>query len=292
MKKSLSVLFLLALQQWAMGQNTILWKATDTVTHKTSYLLGTFHQFGNSFVDSLPQIKASLLRSELAVFESIDNIQDTQKRIQDREATRDIEKALNKKDLLRLREISKYWEVDLRKLAPFEIRFKLAQEFQKIKCGTTRPGDTFENFDAYLIHLAKESKIGMRGLETDSLQLSLLEKEYKNPKWRKEARMIRAWINQLTTDRPRMDLCALADQYRRLDLDYDFAGACENNILILQRNRDWMKILPDLLRSTNTFVAVGYLHLMRQCGLLEQLKRKGFTIVPISLKGEGKDGGK
>src|SRR5690606_39678560 len=87
MKKSLSVLFLLALQQWAMGQNTILWKATDTVTHKTSYLLGTFHQFGNSFVDSLPQIKASLLRSELAVFESIDNIQDTQKRIQDREAT-------------------------------------------------------------------------------------------------------------------------------------------------------------------------------------------------------------
>lgn len=291
MKHFLSVLFLLAMQSLAFGQNTILWQVTDTVNHKTSYLLGTFHQFGNSFVDSLPQIQEALLRSELAVFESIDGVEATRKMIQARKPGTGVEKVLNKRDLARLKEIAKDWQVDLYRLSPFEIRLKLSQEFQRIQCGTTVPGDTFDHFDNYLMHLAGEHKIRMLGLETDSQQLALLEQGYKNPSWRKEGRMIRAWIRQLTTDRPDRDLCALADRYRRFDLDYNFDLSCENDILILQRNRDWMEVLPQLLRSTNTFVAVGFLHLMWQCGLLEQLREQGFQIVPVALEGAGQAAG-
>lgn len=291
MKHFLSVLFLLAMQSLAFGQNTILWQVTDTVNHKTSYLLGTFHQFGNSFVDSLPQIQEALLRSELAVFESIDGVEATRKMIQARKPGTGVEKVLNKRDFARLKEIAKDWQVDLYRLSPFEIRLKLSQEFQRIQCGTTVPGDTFDHFDNYLMHLAGEHKIRMLGLETDSQQLALLEQGYKNPSWRKEGRMIRAWIRQLTTDRPDRDLCALADRYRRFDLDYNFDLSCENDILILQRNRDWMEVLPQLLRSTNTFVAVGFLHLMWQCGLLEQLREQGFQIVPVALEGAGQAAG-
>ena len=46
--------------QLIMSQNTILWKVNDTVNNKSSYIVGTFHQFGNSFVDSIPEIKQSL----------------------------------------------------------------------------------------------------------------------------------------------------------------------------------------------------------------------------------------
>ena len=77
-----------------MSQNTILWKVSDTINAKTSYLVGTFHQFGNSFVDSIPEIKNSLLNSELAVFESLDTAEENTAKINSREASNKVEKKL------------------------------------------------------------------------------------------------------------------------------------------------------------------------------------------------------
>ena len=80
MKQTLNILIFLTFSQLAISQNTILWQITDTINNKTSFVVGTFHQFGNSFVDSIPEIKESMFNSELAVFESIDKIENTQRR--------------------------------------------------------------------------------------------------------------------------------------------------------------------------------------------------------------------
>ena len=284
MKHALNIFIFLTISQVAISQNTILWKVTDTINDKTSFIVGTFHQFGNSFVDSIPEIKESLLSSELAVFESIDNIENTREMIQQRKPSLEIEKRLKKKDLKKLKTIAKDWKVDLYKLKPLEIRWKLQQEFQKTKCKTTKPTDTYDHFDNYVQHLAEENKIELLGLETDSLQLSLIEKEYKNPNWKKERKNISAWINQMITDKPNMNNCELANKYRKFDLEYEFEKECETDILILQRNNEWMKIIPNLLRKQNTFIAVGFFHLRKKCGILEQLKEKGFKIEPIKIK--------
>ena len=87
----------------------------------------------------------------------------------------------------------------------------------------------------------------------------------------------------MTTDNPNMDNCELANKYRKFDLDYEFDKECETDILVLQRNNDWMKIIPGLLRTKNTFIAVGYFHLRKQCGILEQLKNEGFKIEPVEI---------
>lgn len=284
MKNKLNIILFLTISNFAIGQNTILWKVTDTINNKTSFLVGTFHQFGNSFVDSIPEIKESLYNSDIAIFESIDNIENTRKMINRREPSLEIEKRLKKKDLKKLKEITKDWQVDLYKLKPLEIRWKLQQEFQKTICKTTNPTDEFDHFDNYLIHLAKENNIELLGLETDSLQLNLIERENNNPEWKKERKNISAWINQMTTKKPNMNYCKLADKYRNLDLDYEFKKECETDILIFQRNNDWMKIIPNLLSTKNTFVAVGYFHLRKKCGILEQLKSLGFKIEPIEIK--------
>lgn len=284
MKYASNILIFLTISQLAISQNTILWKVTDTINNKTSFIVGTFHQFGNSFVDSIPEIKESLINSELAVFESIDKIENTRKMIERRESSLEIEKKLKKKDFNKLKEIVKDWKVDLYKLKPLEIRWKLQQEFQRIKCKTTKPTDKFDHFDNYLQHLAEENKIEILGLETDSLQLSLIEKENKHPNWKKERKKISVWINQMTTDKPNMNNCGLANKYRNFELDYEFEKQCESDILILQRNNDWMKTIPNLLTTKNTFIAVGYLHLRKKCGILEQLKNKGFKVEPIEIK--------
>ncbi|TXD55575.1 TraB/GumN family protein [Polaribacter sp. IC066] len=284
MKNKLILIIFLAISNFVIGQNTILWKISDTINNKTSYIVGTFHQFGNSFVDSIPEIKKVLLSSDLAVFESIDNVETTREIIQQRKSSLEIEKRLKKKDLKKLKVIAKDWKVNLYKLKPLEIRWKLQQEFQRSKCKTTKPTDKFDHFDNYLQHLAEENKVEILGLETDSLQLSLIEKEYKNPNWKKERKNISAWVNQMITDEPNMNNCRLANKYREFDLEYEFEKECENDILILQRNNEWMKIIPNLLRKQNTFIAVGYFHLRKKCGILEQLKENGFRIEPIEIK--------
>ncbi len=284
MKHALNIFIFLTISQVAISQNTILWKVTDTINDKTSFIVGTFHQFGNSFVDSIPEIKESLLNSELAVFESIDDIENTREMIQRRKPSLEIEKRLKKKDLIKLKVIAKDWKVDLYKLKPLEIRWKLQQEFQKFKCKTTKPTDKFDDFDDYLQHIAEENKIKVLGLETDSLQLSLIEKENKNPNWKEERKNISAWINQMNTDKPNMNICWLANKYRIFDLEYEFEKECEIDILNLQRNNKWMKIIPNLLRKHNTFIAVGFAHLRKKCGLLEQLKEQGFKIESIKIK--------
>jgi len=221
---------------------------------------------------------------EIHFFESVDKIENTRKMIESRKPSIEIEKRLKKKDLKKLKEITKDWKVDLYKLKPLEIRWKLQQEFQRIKCKTTKPIDKFDHFDNYLQHLAEEKKIELLGLETDSLQLSLIEKENNNPNWKKEKKKISTWINQMTTDKPNLNNCRLANKYRNFELDYQFEKECESDILILKRNNDWMKVIPNLLSTKNTFISVGYFHLRKKCGILEQLRNKGFKVEPVKIK--------
>jgi len=239
--------------------------------------------FGNSFVDSIPEIKESLYASELAIFESVDGADQTQNMINAREASLEIKKRLKKKEYQLLLKLSKDWKVDIHKVKPIELRWKLQQEFMKTKCNTVQKNDKWDHFDNYLIHLAEEKSIETFGLETDEEQLNLINREYDSPSWKAEKKRISYLINQLNSDDFDRGRCNFATKYKNYDLDYKLDVACKSNVLIKERNDNWLQVLPDLLREKNCFVAVGLLHLYNTCGLLEQLKNKGFIVAPIIL---------
>lgn len=284
MKSVLTIILVSLSSSICVGQKTILWNVSDTISGKSSFLIGTFHQFGNSFVDSIPELKAALLGSELAVFESVDDIEKTRRMVNSRTASNQIEKSLKRKDFEKLQQISKSWKVDLYKLRPIEIRWKLQQEFQEIRCKTVLPSDEWDHFDSYLIHIAEENQIEVLGLENDSLQLSLIEEEYGFPEWREERKVISFWIKKLTSEKLAKGDCGFTNKYRVFDLDYEFSENCPNDILVKQRNEDWMKVIPDLVRNKSCLIAVGYLHLKNKCGLIEELRKIGFLVEPVELE--------
>ena len=263
------------------SQNTVLWKVTDTLNQKSSFILGTFHQFGNSFVDSIPEIKAYLLQSDIAVFESIENVELIRGLINQRESSKKIKKHLNKEELLKLLEIAKDWKVDLYKLKPIEIRWKLQQEYQKRICRTSIPEDDFDEMDGYIEYLAREHQIEVVGLESD--QLEMVNKVSGYPSWKKEKASICFWIRKLFEDQATEEYCILANKYRVFDIEYEFEKECEQGYLIQGRNNLWMKKILEITRTQNAFIAVGYRHLIWKCGLLEQLRQEGFTIEPVKL---------
>lgn len=261
-----------------------MWKITDSIHHKTSYLIGTFHLFGNSFVDSVPEIEKYLSASELAVFESVDKVDHIRNMINARESSDLVTKKLKKKDFEKLVEISKDWKVDIYKLKPVELRWKLEQVFIRSKCGTVKEADKWDHFDKYLQYLAEEKNLRMLGLETGKQQLRFIERENKFPVWKDEKRRIIYLLDQISSEKPDLINCELAGKYRNFDLDYQFDQKCSKNILIKERNDIWMRILPDLIKNNNCFIAVGLFHLYKNCGLIQQLKKTGFSVEPVQLR--------
>ncbi len=51
--------------------------------------------------------------------------------------------------------------------------------------------------------------------------------------------------------------------------------------LLDKRNAEWLAKLPDLIKDKSSFIAVGALHLAGDKGLIEGLRKLGYTVTPI-----------
>jgi uncharacterized protein len=266
------------------GQNTIMWKVTHPQTFKVSYLLGTYHYLGNTFVDSLEIIKEKLLASEIGVFESVGSLEERIAMLNRRSASDDIEKGLRKSDLKFLKAYASDWKVDLYKLRPSELILKLSQDYFIKHCSNIKSEDEWEHFDHYLIHISKENNLLVVGLETDSLQLELVVKNESNSGWKAKRKEVGFWINQIQNAAPATSDCWFINKYKKFDLDYAFEVDCKEDVLIKERNTNWLAVLPSYLKEQNCFIAVGFFHLTNRCGLIEELRNQGFLVEPVDMR--------
>ena len=52
----------------------------------------------------------------------------------------------------------------------------------------------------------------------------------------------------------------------------------ENDRLIYNRNRNWLKVMPAIMKQSPTFFAVGVGHIVGEKGILEELRKAGYTV--------------
>jgi uncharacterized protein YbaP (TraB family) len=67
-----------------------------------------------------------------------------------------------------------------------------------------------------------------------------------------------------------------------MEFDYQFNESC--NTEFKTRNGNWIPQLEKILPEKNCFIAVGLLHLYGQCGLIVQLRKKGYIVEPVELE--------
>jgi uncharacterized protein YbaP (TraB family) len=130
------------------------------------------------------------------------------------------------------------------------------------------------------------NKKTLMALETDSLQLALINQgQYQEviskSSWKSVKGQIHHWIDKWSKKQLDDKECLFANSYMKLRLDYALDKACPDDILVTDRNREWIKILPTIFEKRKVFVAVGLFHLYYQCGMLEQLRKAGFTVKPV-----------
>jgi hypothetical protein len=52
--------------------------------------------------------------------------------------------------------------------------------------------------------------------------------------------------------------------------------------VIRARNMNWLHELPAIMRQQPTFIAVGAAHLLWDCGLINQLRMRGYSVKPVN----------
>ena len=64
----------------------------------------------------------------------------------------------------------------------------------------------------------------------------------------------------------------------------EFSMGASQEILLDNRNKNWVTQLKEIMPKNNIFIAVGAGHLPGKNGVLNLLKQEGYTVKPLSNK--------
>lgn len=140
--------------------------------------------------------------------------------------------------------------------------------------------------DAYFQEQGKKDGKNILGLETIEVQINAI---YKNITLARQVEL----LNEIFKSNSGLKdaIAFMNDAYVRSDLNAlqqlmygETYRPEELKPLLEDRNNNWMKQLPGLMREQSLFVAVGALHLTGNKGLINQLRSQGYNVKPVNLK--------
>jgi uncharacterized protein YbaP (TraB family) len=152
-------------------------------------------------------------------------------------------------------------------------------EEQSLGCATT---DGMEMQIMKAVH-QMDHKTPINGLETAAFQAGLFD----SIPYAKQAKELVDYVD--SADQNKEMTRQLAELYIRQDLDgiqalsdKDDPGMNEYmDLLLYDRNRKWARILDTLLPHKSMLIAVGAGHLPGGQGVIELLRKKGYTLEPV-----------
>ncbi|HZH01787.1 MAG TPA: TraB/GumN family protein [Flavisolibacter sp.] len=271
-------------------ENSLLWEVTGNGLKKPSYLFGTYHFLSNGFVDTIPAIKTAYTASDAVAGELV--------------IDSSIQQAMMEASLL--------GSTTLQKILPDTLYAKTAKWFKEEAGLDLINLDTFNPFtvmtvafaithqkyfpnkrgevqlDTYFQELAKKDGKKIVGLETIQMQINAI---FKQLTLARQVEILNETFKK--KDGLKSAIAVMNDAYTRNDLNalhkLMYAGTYkreEMKPLLDDRNHYWMQQLPELMKDQSLFVAVGALHLVGETGLVQQLRKKGYTVTPINIKNQ------
>lgn len=275
------------------AQETILWEITKNDTEYKSYLLGTNHYVGDYMIEAYPVIKSKLQASDVLIVE-YEIKYDSNQTQAEKKSDFSYKKYLGKKITSRLESVTKRWSTPLKYLNPNEVLYSLQVQYQISNCGFYADTDTiYYTFEKHLELMAHKAKKPVLSLENrksmqNTFKQSNIQMSWKDTKEYKK--YIKFWLYALNDLKNDPQICGFSYEYRDLKLPYSFDKDCDvSNFIINGKNKKWTPLLQENLERNNCFIAVGINFLMYKCGLIEQLKSKGYQVTPVLLKNSNED---
>lgn len=299
MKKILSTSLLLIA---AIGmQAQLLWKVTGNGLEKPSYIVGTYHLAPGTFADNIKGAKDALESAEQVYGEVVaTDLNDAGKLMAMQAAMmlpegQTLDKLLNTDEMNRLNAGMKVLfgmdmtnpmlEQQVNKLSPQALLTQLTL----ISYMKKTPGfDLANTIDNYFQKEAMAKGKTTGGLETMEQQVEIL---FKSSTLERQKELLMCFIDNMEMNEKLTDMVTKGYFSQDMKLlkeatDMKYNSSCdatqkEEDRLIYGRNAEWVKAMPTIMKDKSTLFAVGAAHLIGEKGILELLKKAGYTVEAV-----------
>lgn len=283
----------------------LLWKVTKK-GQPTSYIFGTHHLIPKDILDDKPEVIKALKSCDIIIGEiDIAEMQDMTKMSKYMQAmTLPSDSMLS--TLLSEKEFNLV-KSELTKAMPTipatavnSFRPTAISTFLSAAYGAKAVKRIYPNYnpalgiDIYIQSSAKENNKRIAGLETLEYQTNILLKNKSFDKSKSDLlKLLNCGNDKIEAAMYDMTLSYIEGDINRLyELTKDEEicpglkmDKADIELLLTNRNNNWVEILPSKYLSKNScFIAVGALHLPGDIGIINLLKKAGYTVTPVTMK--------
>jgi len=270
--------------------NTLLWQITGNGLPRPSYLFGTIHMICSDEAVLSDSLRTAIENCDAVYFEvDMDNLFEmigVMRKMKMRNDTT-LADLLNKEDYAKVKD---YFENN-ETLLPFSIleTYKPLLAASMLMEGNTGC-ETPEAMEEVIMKEAKQHGKNVRGLETMSFQMSIFD----TIPYKMQAMQLVKYVDDAdkgTTDDAK-EYDKLMQAYRDQDLSKleeltkttDMGMANFTDILLYNRNKNWVEKLKTILPGTSVLIAVGAGHLPGDKGVINLLRKAGYIVKPVPNK--------
>lgn len=269
----------------AADSNTLLWEVSGKDLKTPSYFFGTMHILCPEDA-KLPAAVQKLLAQIKQLYFEVD--------IDDMTEVFGSMKAMNMQNDTRLEDLltaEDYNRVKEYFGAKSPLPFSMIENYKPMLLGSILqeqmlPCKSTNGMELIILSESTKLKLDAKGLETMAFQAGLFD----SIPYKEQAEELVKSLDSLDTQKGQID--SLLQTYRAQDLVAieKLTATAEGpegkymDILLFNRNRNWVAQFDSIAAKGATLFAVGAGHLPGQNGVLELLRKKGYTVTPLKNK--------
>jgi uncharacterized protein len=262
--------------------NTLLWEITGNGLQQPTYVYGTYHIMCKKYVVVSNQLNAAIANVD-EVYMELD--------MDDPATMMGAFSLMNMKADKKLFDL--YTPIDYKKVSSFFIDsmhiplsmvnkmkpfFLMAMLYPKMtECNAS------SGVEEAILKVAKANKKEIKGLETMAFQAGVFDSIPYTTQAKELLKMIdslpqyKKYMDTLLTIYLSQNLQKIEDQFNNKEM-----GLMDNqDILLDDRNANWVMQLQQLMKQKSLLVAVGAGHLVGKKGLIQLLKNQGYVVRPL-----------
>jgi uncharacterized protein len=267
----------------AKNNNTVLWEVTGKNTKNPFYILGTMHLMCREDAQLSKNLKEVLKRTDIIYFEL--DMDDVMGMMSGMSAMR-MKNGVKLKDLVTPEEytrIKNYFNKN------GMLPFNMVENFKPMLLASTVTEDQMscktQSGVEMMMMEENDGKKEILGLETMADQAGIFDSiPYKD-----QVKELLKMLDSVGTGSTGEGIKELVDAYKKQDLKKIEAITLESepglkdymDLLLYKRNRNWITTIKQVTGNKTIIFAVGAGHLVGKVGVLELLKKEGYSLRPL-----------
>lgn len=271
--------------------NTLLWKISGNGLERPSYLFGTIHLLCADDAVLSDNMKRVIRETDEVYLEvDMDNLVDIMGAVSKMKMKGDT----SLRDLLE--------ETDYKKVKEYfetkgtMIPFSMLEKYKPILAASmleshSMPCENISAMEQVIMENAKGYDKNIKGLETMAYQAGILD----SIPYKLQAEQLLEYVNNAAKDQDNSELSQMWKAYNEQDLKKleelivksDIGMSNYTDLLLYRRNSNWVRKLQVLLPEKSLLIAVGAGHLPGEKGVINLLRKAGYTLTPMQNKRAG-----